>query len=262
MVRDRVRATVSVLALAAAMGAHESGIMWLPAAVLVRYGMGDRSTVRALARHYTPAFFLLIGYAGLTTWINSHNYVITEGRYGPGAHMVTNLVKYLVALYAGRQRSIEYVFVIVLIGFALWRGTPRVRAWCLWLVAALVPVLAFTTPPASRYLYVPAIPFCFLIAAGIGWITRTIAARTLVASGFNRILAWAPLLLITAFVAGRSALFAHKGGEGFRNDAAPYAALASNPAGARSEASSIDPQYLDPLARVATCNPRATFTGR
>src|ERR1051325_7512158 len=202
----------AALVYAAAMGSHESGIMWLPAAGLIRYGMRDRSITRALARHYGPAFFLLIVYVLLTAWINSHNYVVTEGQYRPGTHVLTNLLMYLVALYAGHQRWIEYVAVVVLIVAGLWRGTPFVRACCLWLIASLTPMLAFTTGPASRYLYVPAIPFSLLIAAGIMWFARIIRERAPVRSAA---IAWSVALLQTAFIAGRSAVFARKGADGF-----------------------------------------------
>jgi hypothetical protein len=247
---------MALVAYAASMGAHESGIMWLPAAVLIRYGRAETSKPRALARHYAPALFLLFAYAGLTAWINSRNYVITEGQYRPGAHMITNLLMYLVSLYAGRQRWVEYAAVAVLMAIGLWRGTPRVRAWCLWLIAALLPVLAFVTPPASRYLYVSAIPFSFLAASGIMWIARIIRERRPRRSYGAALTAGVVLM---AFVAGRSALFARKGAEGFRHDASRYFDLAARVNGPDTDVSSIQPQYLDPLARVATCNPRATY---
>jgi hypothetical protein len=247
---------VGVLTFAAAMGAHESGIMWLPAAVLIRYGRADTSKPRALARHYAPALFLLFAYAGLTAWINSRNYVITEGQYRPGAHVITNLLMYLVSLYAGRQRFIEYAAVTVLIVIGLWLGTHRVRAWCLWLIAALLPVLSFVTPPSSRYLYVSAIPFSFLAASGIVWISRTIRERSPLRSYGAAVTA---ALLLTTFVAGRSALFARKGAEGFRHDASRYFDLAARVNRPDTDVSWIQRQYLDPLARVATCNPRATY---
>ena len=253
---------IALIAYAASMGAHESGVMWLPAAVLIRYAglrQGDeaqRLSIRALARHYAPALFLLFAYAGLTAWINSHNYVITEGQYRPGAHMITNLLMYLVALYAGRQRWVEYVAVAVLIVVGMWRGSPLVRAWCLWLIAALLPVLPFMPPPSSRYLYVSAIPFSFLAAFGIVWVTTTLRAR---GGALGHVSAVTAALLLTAFVAGRSASFARKGTEGFRNDASRYFALAEHLNRPDTDVSWIQPLYLDPLARVATCNPLARY---
>ena len=282
--REHAWTAIALIALAASMGAHESGVMWLPAAVLLRYGLvhlrqggplsgptkqhwpavrekrtaigGQGATTRAVARHYAPALFLLFAYAGLTAWINSHNYVITEGQYRPGAHMITNLLMYLVALYAGRQRWIEYVAVAVLFVVGVWRGTPLVRAWCLWLIAALLPVLPFMPPPSSRYLYVSAITFSFLAAFGIVWIMTTLRER---GGARGHVAAVTAALLLTTFVAGRSASFARKGAEGFRNDATRYFDLAEHLDRRDTGVSWISPLYLDPLARVATCNPLARY---
>jgi hypothetical protein len=262
--QEHARTAIALLAFAASMGAHESGVMWLPAAVLLRYGLvhcrdgygGQGATTRAVARHYGPALFLLFAYAGLTAWINSHNYVITEGQYRPGTHMITNLLMYLVALYAGRQRWIEYVAVAVLIVVGVWRGTPLVRAWCLWLIAALLPMLPFMPPPSSRYLYVSAITFSFLAAFGIVWIATILRER---GGPRGHVAAVTSALLLTTFVAGRSASFARKGAEGFRHDAARYFDLAAHLDRRDTDVSWIQPLYLDPLARVAACNPLARY---
>jgi hypothetical protein len=131
-----------------------------------------------------------------------------------------------------------------------------VRAWCLWLVAALLPVLPFTTPPSSRYLYVSAISFSFLAASGIVWIATTLCGR---GSARRPVAAVTAAFLLTTFVAGRSASFARKGAEGFRHDAARYFDLAAHVDRRDTDVSWIQPLYLDPLARVATCNPRATY---
>jgi hypothetical protein len=257
--RQVMERVLALVAFAAAMGAHESGVMWLPAAMLLRYALvhlRQGITTRAMARHYGPALFLLFAYAGLTAWINSHNYVITEGQYRPGTHMITNLLTYLVALYAGRQRWIEYVAVAVLIVAGAWRGTPLVRAWCLWLIAALLPVLPFMPPTSSRYLYVSAITFSFLAAFGIVWIATTLRER---GGARGQIAAVTAAFLLTTFVAGRSASFARKGAEGFRSDATRYFDLAAHLDRPDTDVSWIQPLYLDPLARVATCNPRASY---
>jgi hypothetical protein len=254
-----------VIAFALALSAHESGVVFLAAALLLRYGREGTADWRRWLRDYLPCALLLAGYLGLTAWINSRNYVITEGRYRGGLHVLGNLFDYLVALYQGRHRPVEYVMVAAVLALLLWRAPRRVRAWVLWLLAAIAPVLAFTTPPASRYLYIPSVAFSLLLATGIVTAGRRLAA---VAPGRQpRVLAGAVMTALVLFLLVRSALFARKGTAGFDAEAAPFARAARDlrPLGdgtsfaiSAAEVTWMDRQYLAPLTRVAACDPRAS----
>jgi len=205
----RIGSTVVVLAFGAALGCHESGVMMLPAALVLRYGRGERKHLREWAREYAGCLGLLVAYVTLTAWINSRNYVITEGHYRLGTHIVTNLFDYLIALYAGRRRLVEYIFVIGLSAVIAWRGSAQVRAWYVWMLIALAPVLPFSWGTSSRYLYVPSIPFTFLVAGGILWLRAAIAGSR--PSPLRRSAAMILLIAASTFVVARSALFARKG---------------------------------------------------
>ena len=42
-------------------------------------------------------------YLAIDLWINSRNYVVSQGHYGIGLHIVTNALDYIDALYVGRR---------------------------------------------------------------------------------------------------------------------------------------------------------------
>jgi hypothetical protein len=255
--RTAFGSTAVVALFAAALACHESAVMLLPAAWLLRYGLGERRPLRGWAREYLACLALLAAYVALTVWINTRNYVVTEGHYTIGTHIARNLVDYLIALYSGRRRGADYLFAVVVWAALVWKGSPRLRAWSVWLIVALLPVLPFAWGTASRYLYIPTIAFSLLVAHGIVWAYDALAAR-------HRTLAVALAMALTLFVVGRSAGFTRKGAEAFRNTAAPYARVAET---MRRELSGevvridratvawIPPLYVTPLARTAVCDP-------
>ncbi len=273
------RPVAVAVAFAFALAAHESGVVFLAAALLLRYGREGTIDWRNWRRDYLPCALLLLGYLGLTVWINSRNYVITEGRYRLGGHVLRNLFDYLVALYQGHRQPLEYVVAASLLLVVLWRGRRPVRTWVIWLLAALAPVLAFTAAPASRYLYMPSIPFSLLVATGIAALAGRVAALVPEPSASTRSAAAAGrtatrrhratvaiMTAVVTFLVVRSALFTRKGVAGFDAEAAPFARAAAQlqPSGDGTaftiDAAAVewmDPQYLTPLARVAACDPRA-----
>jgi hypothetical protein len=247
------------LAFAGALACHESGVMFLPAAVLLRHVRGEQRPLLSWLREYLPSLLLLGVYVPLTAWINLRNYVVTQGYYAIGPHIGENFLNYLVSLYAGQRRTADYVFAIAAGGALMSKAAPRVRAWCFWIVIALLPALPFAWGTASRYLYVATIPFCFLLAEGALWLHHTLA-RTLPA---RRVLVGAITVAVVAFLVGRSASFARKGAESFHAAAEPYRLLAENVRrtvdgrvhlDTRAFAS-IPALYVTPLARTAVCDP-------
>lgn len=254
-----------VAAFALALGCHESAVMFLPAAVLLRYAVfryarGERDPSERWLRHYLPSAIVLVAYVALTAWINSRNYVVTEGHYTPGFHVVRNLLDYLVALYAGQRRTIEYALVAGGCVLLLWKGDRLLRAWTAWMLMALVPVLPFEWGTSSRYLYIPAIPFAFLVARGITWLIP-----------LRKPIGIALATAATMLVVVRSATFARKGALAFESQAARYADAAAlmrqHRTGdtitvPRSAVEWIPPLYLDPLARTAACDARVRVDAR
>ena len=259
------RSSAVAAAYAAALGAHESAAVFLAAAVLLRYGRGERLRATEWAREYAPCVAVLGGYLALTVWINSRNYVVTEGHYRLGAHAITNLFDYLIALYAGHRLLPEYALAAGVCAALMWTGSPRARALCAWMLIAFVPVLPFTWGTSSRYAYIPSIPFACLVATGLLWLKDS-TARHLSRRRLAPALALGLVIVMGGFVAVRSALFARKGARAFAAGTSASASAARSVRRgatgaavtiARSEVASIDPIYVLPLARTAVCDPAA-----
>ena len=259
------RSAAVAVAYAAALGAHESAAVFLAAAVLLKYGRGERLRLTDWVRQYAACLAVLGGYLALTAWINSRNYVVTEGHYRLGAHAITNLFDYLVALYAGHRLLPEYALAAGVCGALMWKGSPRARALCAWMLIGFVPVLPFTWGTSSRYAYIPSIPFACLVAAGLIWLKDATASH-LSRRGLAPALALVVLIVMSGFVAVRSALFARKGARAFAAGTSAYELAAGSVRRgatvgavtiARSEVASIDPIYVLPLARTAVCDPAA-----
>ena len=190
---------VSVSAFVGAIGSHESAVT-LPVALLTLDACGDslRSTVgssewwAAAARRHWPFMAVLAGYLILEFAINRRNYVVMEGHYRPGHHVLTNALRYITALYVGRNTWTSYVMLtLALAAIVTWGGRlPRVLA--ILLLITLAPVLPFTWANASRYTYLPAMVFAGLTASLLS------AGRDRLAA-YSRTAAWVVLAIATAF---------------------------------------------------------------
>lgn len=167
--------TLSVIAFALALLTHESSVVFLALLFLV-----DRLMWRV---HKDPPFAIDLGsfapYLGLTAvylaldlWINSRNYLVSEGHYTIGFHIVTNALNYIDALYVGRRDWLNYAVIAVGIVVLLVRGSARVRFATCWMLLALAPFLSFNWGNTSRYLYQPAIGFSLLLAEGVMQLNR------------------------------------------------------------------------------------------
>ncbi len=134
----------------------------------------------------------------MTAWINSRNYVVTEGHYRIGPHIGRNLADYLIALYVGRHTPLEYGLSPAIPVLLLVRGSREVRTWTVWMLIALAPVLPFAWGTSSRYLYGPSIPFSWLVAAGLIGIT-SLVQRLLGPSRPSRVAAGVLLAVLAVF---------------------------------------------------------------
>jgi hypothetical protein len=205
---------LSLTAYALALLTHESSVMFLPVLFLAdrliwrvpkdllgppkpRGGEGG-----SLPRTFGPYVALTVVYLAIDVWINSRNYVVSQGYYTVGFHIVTNALNYIEALYVGRRDWLNYAAIASGIIILLVRGNSRVRFATWWMLLALAPFLSFNWGNTSRYLYQPAIGFSLLLAEVVATFDRVLAHRLTVP---RRALA---VGLLVAVIAVRFAVFA------------------------------------------------------
>ena len=197
--------TLSVAAFALALLAHESSVMFLPVVVLADWlfvRQGRAGLVRPA--RWIPYIALTAVYLVLDLWINSRNYLVSQGHYTIGLHMFTNALDYIDALYVGRRDALNYAAIAIGVAALLIRGNARVRFATCWMLLALAPFLLFNWGNTSRYLYQPAIGFSMLLAEAVIQLDRHVA------SGFSRTTGrLAIFTVVVAAIAIRFALFAN-----------------------------------------------------
>jgi len=172
--RSRLRA-LSIAAFGLALLTHESSVVFFPVLLLTdwiiwRVDKGVPSV--ADWRIFGPYVVLIALYLALDLWINSRNYVVSQGYYTFGFHILTNALNYIVGLYVGRRDVLNYVVIVAGVIVLLLRGNARVRFATCWMVLALAPFLSFNWGNTSRYLYQPAIGFSLLLAEGVMLLNR------------------------------------------------------------------------------------------
>ena len=166
--------TLSVIAFALALLTHESSVVFLAVLFLANWLVVGR---RDVIRPFVPYLMLTVGYLALDLWINSRNYLVSQGYYTLGFHVVTNALNYLDALYVGRRDWLNYTVIAIGVVTLLVRGNPRVRFATCWMLLALAPFLSFNWGNTSRYLYQPAIGFSLLAAEAVFAFDRAVARR-------------------------------------------------------------------------------------
>lgn len=205
------------------LGTHESSVTVLPMmialdALLAWPARADvTGWLRVRERRYAVFAVMLTLYLGLAYVVNSRSYIVRDGYYTVGWHMVENTFSYFAGMYIGRRRLLWHLGVALVLALLAWRGTPRVRFLIVWMFVTLAPVSLFTWGTASRYLYVPAAAFALLLADRI----LTGARRLLVSGVPQRVVATAGVLVVAVLV-GRFAIFARGGVTDFRRLARPY----------------------------------------
>lgn len=169
---QRFRA-LSVTAFVLALLTHESSVVFLPVIVLADWLICDRPVWRVTGlRTVVPYAALLAAYLSLDLWINSRNYVVSQGYYTFGFHLVTNALDYIVGLYVGRRDLLNYAAIAIGAVLLLARGNARVRFATCWMLLALAPFVSFNWGNTSRYLYQPAIGFSLLLAEAVMLLNR------------------------------------------------------------------------------------------
>ncbi|MFN7984698.1 MAG: hypothetical protein U0Q11_22885 [Vicinamibacterales bacterium] len=198
----------SWLAYAAALLTHESSVVFLPLLVLTDWVHGEGAVERRHL-HREHRLRAVAGYGVLTAvylavdlFINSRNYIVREGHYTAGWHMVGNGLRYIESMYVGRFDLLNDAVVVLLLLALLVRGTGRVRLAVLWMLLALLPFVPFTWANTSRYMYQPAIGLSMLMAEAICALASVLESRT------GRTMRIALVTLVVVVLAGRSMRFA------------------------------------------------------
>lgn len=189
---------------------HESGITLLPmlAALMWMLGRGPRTWRALLPFAAVVALYLPLAYI-----VSTRNYLVREGHYGAGIHMLRNLLD-AVGHYTVASDAMPVVIVLAgLMIWGLWAGTPRVKFYTLWMIVTLLPFAGFREGFSSRYLYLAAAGFAGLAAEAL-WLLRV----WLQPKRHGSLVWWAAAVLITA----RFIPFAVKNVDVWETAARPY----------------------------------------
>ena len=241
---------LSIGTFALALLTHESSVMFLPVLFLADWLLcrarraepaSGRNVWTSMLRTFAPYAGLTIAYLAVDIWINSRNYVVSQGHYTLGLHIVTNALDYIQALYVGRRDWINYGVIVVGTTALLAGGSARVRFATCWMLLALAPFLSFNWGNTSRYLYQPAIGFSLLLAEAVLTIDTALRRRwAAVGSRFNRATVVSTLIAVVAI---RFGLFAASNVRDF------------------TERSQVYPQYLARFRQIyGTLPANATVT--
>jgi hypothetical protein len=167
-------AIAATLLLALALLAKESAVLGLPFMVLLGWG---RSRNRW---HYLPPLALTLAFIALQFVVGQQNRVLREGLYGIGPQLITNPLRSLALIVApltGTEHAdaewlvpVGAIVALVLLGLLVFdlRSAPAERTiprtpLIFALVLSLAPTAPFTSPPDSRYLYMPVALLAMLI---------------------------------------------------------------------------------------------------
>ncbi len=237
----------SVVAFLLALLTHESSVVFLPIAILADWAAGRRALIPRSRAECTDAalvygpFVLAFGlYLVPDLWINQQSYIVTEGYYRPGFHVVRNALDYVVSLYIGKKNLASYVAIVLGLAWLLARGSRRARFAIGWMLLAMLPFLPFTWGNASRYLYLPAMGFGMLLAEGIEWLDNALARRV------DARWRLAVVGLLVAGVAIRYAVFALEGVSNFSARTDQYRRYAQSVRAAHPALTPYSVVFIDP----------------
>jgi len=219
----RVFQALSAASFGLALLTHESSVVFFVLLVMADWVFASRPDRGHAPRAwqtrlgaYTTYVALLVAYLAVDLRINSRNYVVTEGHYAIGPHVITNTLEYIVALFVGRHDVANYALVVVALGWTWIAGSRRAIFATLWLLVALGPFVFFTWSNTSRYEYLPAMGFSMLVAEGVIGIGRLAGRRGSTAIGA------AVVVLLSMAITVRFALFAAGNVRDFANATEEY----------------------------------------
>ena len=211
------------LSFAACLLTHESGITLVAVLALVLFVLPANDSAREATTRTAPSkrLLMLVPFAALSAAyllvayvINSRNYVVTQGRYAVGIHVLSNMLDALVTLAVANR---EPLALLIVIGLTLWASLgapPRVRFYTLWTLVTLLPFAGFRDGLSSRYLYLPAVGFAALLADAL-WLVRPRLERWTRAG----VVVW---WVLTIALTVRFATFAAKNVEAWEHVSTPF----------------------------------------
>jgi hypothetical protein len=174
----------AALLFALALLTHESSVVFLALLGLADLAFADawpsmqtRRGWMRLVRDYLPFVAIAAVYLAINLTVNSRHYLVEDGLYRLGPHVVTNIFSYIASLYVGERGVGWYALTALVVGLLLVRGTPRVRFATAWMLLGILPFAFFTWDNISRYQYLPAIGFGLLLADGIEWVDGVLRRR-------------------------------------------------------------------------------------
>ena len=206
--------TMSFVASIAAMLCHESGVLVFPLVVLVvlqrrTEPIGARRMIAA-SLPFAIAFLL---YGTVSFMVNTRNYVVTEGHYGFGTHIITNVLGALVSFTVAYRSTAIALAVAVCFGALVALRKGPIRFYTAWLILCLMPFAGFRDGLTSRYLYLSAVGFAAVVAEVGVWIWDLLASRRV--AGIACALLWVVLVV-------RSETFAVKDARSLQHEREPY----------------------------------------
>jgi hypothetical protein len=209
---------LSLLTFWLALMTHESAVMIFPLIVLAEWAFVERDerSWRGAIVRFAPYVMLLAVYLLVDVPINRRSYLVGEGHYRLGLHVVRNLLDYVVSLYVGKRNVASYVALAAVLAALIVKGTPRVRFAVAWMLLTLLPFVFFTWGNTSRYVYTPAVGFAMLLAEGVEWLDRLLARRT---PPRVRVVV---VTVLVAFITIRFMAFAIQGARNFAARTEPY----------------------------------------
>jgi hypothetical protein len=202
----------SVATFALSLLTHESSVVFLPLLVLADWTFAAakpaaayNQTAAAYMRAYVPFVVVTIAYLAIDLAINTRNYIVVEGEYRIGWHMVNSVFGYIASLYVGERTWPAHTLVAAVLALILIRGNARARYAVAWMIIAIMPFAPFVFSNVSRYLYLPAMGFAMLMAEGAAGLDGWLRVRWQAAARV------ALISVLIAFAAVRFANFARRG---------------------------------------------------
>ncbi len=267
--RRRVWQAFSVLTCAVALLAHEAAVVLaalLPLLALHLQPPGaasepaGRRPLARTARDLLPYALLVLAFGWLSHEVNQRNYVVVEGHYRLGWHAVTNMAHYAVSLYVGRPQTLVLWLTALALAAAAMMGTGALRFGAFWILVSLAPYSLFLWANTNRYLYLPAIGFCLVVAD----LLRRLAAQRFLTRRSGVTVA----AVLFLFVGWRGAYYGRKTARDAAERSEPYREYvtrcrAAHPRLGRGAVVQMpspgpdgpQPRFVEPLLRVAYGDP-------
>lgn len=229
---------------------HESSAVFLPILILgdwaadparrlIPRSRAEWLDVATVYGAYVVAFGL---YLIPDLWINQQSYIVTEGYYRLGFHVVPNALDYIVSLYVGKKVLASYVVIVLALAWLVLRGNRRSRFAIGWMLLAMLPFVPFTWGNASRYLYLPAMGFGMLLAEGIEWLDHALSRWRPRTERVRPAIIWLLILGVTI----RYSVFASEGVSNFAARTDAYRRYAQQIRAASPQLEPYSVVFIDP----------------